>query len=99
MEREEFDGLVDGHFEDVVYVFSLETHVEDFLFETLAMTGLTFEDEVGHELHLDADGAIALTFRTAAALGVEAEGGGLEAQLLGEGLRGMSLRISSYALT
>ena len=90
MEREEFDGLVDGHFEDVVYVFSLETHVEDFLFETLAMTGLTFEDEVGggHELHLDADGAIALTFRTAAALGVEAEGGGLEAQLLGEGLRG-----------
>ena len=59
------------------------------MLETVPVTGLTLEHEVGHELHLDGDDACALTLLTAATLGVEGEILRRESHLLGQGLFGI----------
>lgn len=85
---EEVEGLVDGHFEEVVNVLSLKTHVEDFVFEAVAMAGFTFENEVGHELHFHLHRAFALALFAAAAVGVEGEEFGVHFHLARQGLFG-----------
>ena len=52
------------------------------------MAGFALQNEVGHELHLDLDGAFALTLFATSAVGIEAEVGGSEFELLGKGLLG-----------
>ena len=66
----------------------MEAHVQDIALETLSVARLTFQHEVGHELHFYGHGAFAFTFLAAPALGVEREMAGGEAHLLGQGLFG-----------
>ena len=85
---EEVEGLVDGHFEEVVNVLSLKTHVEDFVFEAVAVAGFAFENEVGHELHLHLHRAFALALFATAAVGVEGEEFGVHFHLARQRLFG-----------
>ena len=57
-------------------------HVEDVFLETMAVTGFTLQDEVGHELHLYRDDTGSLTLLTTTTLGVEREILWREAHLL-----------------
>ena len=41
MLRKEFDSLVNGHVEHVAYIPPVETHIQYFGLETLAVTTLT----------------------------------------------------------
>ena len=80
----EFHSLVDGHLQDVVHVFSLETHVQDVFLEALSVAAFTFQYKVGHELHFHGYCAFAFTFLTASAIGVETEESGRISHLLGQ---------------
>ena len=68
---EEVEGLVDRHFENVVNVLSLETHIEHLVLEAATVARFAFEYEIGHELHLHFHRAFALAFFAATAVGVE----------------------------
>ena len=85
---EELYGLVDGHLQNVVDALSVEFYFEYLALKTLAVAGLAFEREVGHELHLYGHCAFALTLFASAALGVEAEESRREVHLLRQGLLG-----------
>ena len=82
MLREELNGLIDGHVEDVADVLVVEVDVEYLGLEPLSVAALAGQHEVGHELHLDGDCALAFAFLTTSAIGVEAEIGRCEAHLL-----------------
>ena len=58
---------------------------------TFAVAGFTREGDVGHELHLDGDGALTLAFLAAAARRVEREEAAVVAHLLGQLLLGEKL--------
>ena len=89
----EGDGLVDAHIEDVVDILPLVADFEDVGLEAFAAAGLADHRHVGHELHADLDIAVALAFRTAAALLVEAEIGRRESAQLGVLLLGEELAV------
>ena len=82
------EGLLDGHVEDVVDVFVLVLDVEDGGFVTGSVAFFAGQLDVGEELHLDGDGAVAFADVAAAAGDVEGEVAGAEAFALGVGLRG-----------
>ncbi len=63
-------------------------HLQHLLLETLAVAVLAGKVQVGHELHLHLDSALALTGLAASALGVEREIAGRVEPLLGQGLGG-----------
>ena len=60
----------------------METDVKYLRLEALAVAALARQDEVGHELHLDGDGAFTLALLAAPAIGIEAEVSGRESHLL-----------------
>ncbi len=82
------EGFLDGHVEDVVDVLALVLDVEDCGFVTSTVAFFAGEFDVGEELHLDGDGAVAFADVAAAAGDVEGEVAGAEALALGVGLGG-----------
>ena len=82
------ESFLDGHVEDVVDVFALVADVKNAGFVAGSVTFFAGEFDVGEELHLDGDGAVAFTDVAAAAGDVEGEVAGAEAAALGIGLRG-----------
>ena len=74
---EEFLRILDRHIQNVGNAFALEVDLQSFAVVTFAPAGLAFDIDVGQEVHLDLDDAIALTGLAAPALDVEAEPAGL----------------------
>ena len=70
---EELEGLVDGHVEHFGDVLALEEDIERFAVVALAVADLAGDRDVGQELHLDLDIALALAGLAATALDVEGE--------------------------
>jgi len=83
---EEFAGLTHGHVEDVGDAFTLIFDFEGLGVVALALAGLAGDVDVGQEMHLDANLAVALAGFAAAAFDVEGESTGLVAS--GAGLFG-----------
>ena len=88
---EELDGLVHRHVQHVADGLVTEGHVQRVAAEAFAVAGLARQRDVGHELHLDGDGALALALLAAPAGGVEREETGVIAHLLGQLLLGEQL--------
>ena len=84
----EFDGLVDGHLENVVDIFAAVLYFEDFGFESLPVARFAHQSNVGHELHLYCDGAFALALLAASTRRVEREISGRYTHLFGQLLLG-----------
>ena len=70
---EEDDGLLDRHLEHVADVLALEADLERLAVVALAVALLAGHVDVGQEVHLDLDLAVAAADLAAAALDVEAE--------------------------
>ena len=70
---EEGDSLVDREVEHLGHVLPLVPNLEDVLLEPTSVARLAFEVEVGEELHLDLDDALALARLAPAAGHVERE--------------------------
>ncbi len=91
MAGEEVNGFADGHVEDVVDVLALVLHLEHGGLVAGAVAFFAGELDVGEELHLDGDGAVAFADVAAAAGHVEGERAGGEVLAAGVGLRGEEL--------
>ncbi len=85
---EEFGGFLDRHVEHVRYRLALEQHLQRLAVVALALAGGAGDVDVGQEVHLDLDDAVALAGLAAAALDVEGEAAGLVAARLGLGQAG-----------
>ena len=70
---EELDRLLDGHVEHVGDRLALELHLERLAVVALALADLAGDVDVGQEVHLDLDDAVALALLAAPALDVERE--------------------------
>src|SRR4051794_17002216 len=70
---EELDRLLDRHLQHVADVLALEANLERLAVVALAVALLTGDVDVGQEVHLDLDLAVAAADLTAPALDVEAE--------------------------
>ena len=88
MSLEEFDGLVDSHFEHIVDICAMEFDVEDIVFEAFAVAGFAWKHKVCHELHRYSDSAFALADRATTTIDIEREVGWRESHLLRELLVG-----------
>ena len=85
-------SFLDGHVEDVVDVLVAVLHFEDGVLVAGATVALfAGKFDVGEELHLDGDGAVAFADIAAAAGNVEGEAAGGEVLAAGVGLRGEEL--------
>lgn len=71
--EEEFVGLSDLHFEDIVDGVTLIAHAEDFLGEAFSLAGFAGDPDIGEEVHFDFDLSEAFTFLAATAGNIEAE--------------------------
>src|SRR5205807_1174127 len=71
--REELECLFDRHLEHVGDVLALEADIERLTVVTLPVTLLARHVDVGQEVHLDLDLAVAATDLASPALDVEAE--------------------------
>ena len=80
----ELDCLVHRHVQHVADGAVAEGHVQRVAREAFAVASLAGERDVGHELHLDGDGAFAFAFLAAPAGRVEREEAGVVAHLLGQ---------------
>src|SRR5690606_36189068 len=85
---EELLGVLDRHVEHVGDGEALELHLERFAVVAAALAFLAGDVDVGQEVHLDLDQAVALARLAAAALDVEAEAAGLVAARLRLGQAG-----------
>ena len=88
---EELDGLVDRHLQHVVDVGVVEADLQHILLEPLSVARFALQHQVGHELHLHRDGALALALLAPSALAVEAERARRVAHLLRQRLVGVEL--------
>src|SRR5262249_50859714 len=70
---EHLERLVDGHLQDVRDRVTAKLHLEHLAVVPRAVTNLARHVDIGQELHLDLDDAVALAVLTAPALDVEAE--------------------------
>ena len=85
---EEVLGLLDRHVEHVGDRLALELHLQRLAVVALALADVAGDVDVGQEVHLDLDDAVALAGLAAAALDVEGEAAGLVAARLGLGQAG-----------
>jgi hypothetical protein len=69
-------GFLDRHVEHVGDRLALEQHFESFAVVALALADVAGDVDVGQEVHLDLDDAVALAGLAAAALDVEREAPG-----------------------
>ena len=88
---EEVQRLLDRHVEHVGDRLALERHLERLAVVALALADVAGDVDVGQEVHLDLDDAVALAGLAAAALDVEAEAAGLVAARLRLGQAGEPL--------
>ena len=79
---EELGGILDRHVEHVGDRFTLELHLQGLAIVARAMADVAGDIDVGQEMHLDLDQAVALAGFAAAALDVEGEAAGLVAARL-----------------
>ena len=79
---EEFHRVLDGHVEHVGDAVALELHLQRFAIVARAVADVAGDIDVGEEVHLDLEHAVALAGFAAAALDVEAEAAGLVAARL-----------------
>ena len=82
---EEFGGFVDGHVQHIGDGLVLELDVQRFTVVALSVAGIAGDIDIGQEVHLDLDDAIALAGFAAATLDVEGEASGFIAAGLGFG--------------
>ncbi len=80
---EELDAFLDRHVEHVGDRLALELHLQRLAVVALAVADVAGDVDVGQEVHLDLDDAVALAGLAAAALDVEGEAAGLVAARLG----------------
>ena len=80
--------FLDGHVEDVGDALALELHLQRLAIVALAVADVAGDVDVGEEVHLDLDQAVAGAGLAAAALDVEAEAAGLVAARLALGQAG-----------
>ena len=85
---EELERLLDRHVEHVGDRLALEQHLERLAVVALALADVAGDVDVGQEVHLDLDDAVALAGLAAAALDVEGEAAGLVAARLRLGQAG-----------
>ncbi len=85
---EEFDRVLDRHVEHVGDAPALELHLQRLAVVALAVADVAGDVDVGQEVHLDLEHAVALAGLAAAALDVEAEAAGLVAARLAFGQAG-----------
>ena len=85
---EELLGVLDRHVEHVGDALALELHLQRLAVVALAVADVAGDVDVGQEVHLDLDQAVALAGLAAAALDVEAEAAGLVAARLALGQAG-----------
>src|SRR2546428_12058032 len=76
---EELQRLLDRHVEHVGDRFALEQNLERLAVVALALADVAGDVDVGQEVHLDLDDAVALAGLAASALDVEGEAAGLVA--------------------
>ena len=76
---EELGGVLDGHVEDFGDAQPLELHLQRLAVVAGAVADVAGDIDVGEEVHLDLEHAVALARLAAAALDVEAEAAGLVA--------------------
>jgi hypothetical protein len=86
--REELDAFLDRHVEHVGDRLALEGDFQRLAVVALAVADVAGDVDVGQEVHLDLDDAVALAGLAAAALDVEREAAGLVAARLGFGQAG-----------
>ncbi|EAT07204.1 hypothetical protein SKA58_11960 [Sphingomonas sp. SKA58] len=79
---EEFDRILDRHVEHVGDRLALEFHLQRLAIVARAVAHVAGDIDVGEEVHLDLEHAVALAGFAAAALDVEAEAAGLVAARL-----------------
>ena len=89
--REERERLLDRHLEHVGDRLALEAHLERLAVVALALARLARDVDVGQEVHLDLDLAVALARLAAAALDVEREAARLVAAHLRVGRQRVQL--------
>ena len=82
----EFNGFADRHVQYIVDIFPMIAHIKDVAFEAMAVARLTFQYEIGHELHFNRDDTGSLTFFATASVGIEREILRAEVHLLGQWL-------------
>src|SRR5205085_6378999 len=70
---EELGGLVDRHVKNVRYALAFEQDFQRLAVVALAVADVAGDVDVGQEVHLDLDQAVALAGLAAAALDVETE--------------------------
>src|SRR5690606_9205520 len=80
---EEARSLFNRHVQNVGYALALEDDFQRLTVVALALADVAGDVDVGQEVHLDLDDAVALTGLAAAALDVEAEATGTIAARLG----------------
>ena len=85
---EEFGGFLDRHVQHVGDRLALEQHFQRLAVVALALADVAGDVDVGQEVHLDLDDAVALAGLAAAALDVEGKPPGLVAARLGFGEAG-----------
>src|SRR5690606_2375454 len=66
-------GVINGHRENVINIFTLKSYFQHLFFETFAITGIAEQMNIGHKLHLDGNFTFAFAGFTAAAIYVETE--------------------------
>jgi hypothetical protein len=76
---EELQRVLDGHVEHLVDVLALVADLQRLAVVALALADVAGHVDVGQEVHLDLDDAVALAGLAAPALDVEAEAAGLVA--------------------
>src|SRR5262249_15991854 len=70
---EKFAGFIDGEVEHLVNVLAVEADADDMALKTAPVAGFALHFKVGHEMHLNCDGAGAMATVATSALDVERE--------------------------
>src|SRR5690606_30157946 len=67
------NGVINGHRENVINIFTLKSYFQHLFFETFAITGIAEQMYICHKLHLDGNFTFAFTGFATAAINVETE--------------------------
>ena len=86
MFAKELNGLVDGHLQHLIHIASPEGHLQNVMLEPFAVTTLTGQGEVCHELHFHGHRTFSLALLASSAIGIETEVCGRVSHLLGQRL-------------
>ena len=85
---EEFNSLVNGHFQHIVNALALVVDFESFTVVALALADFAWNINIGEEMHFYLDDTVALTSLAASALDIEGESSACVAVSTGVGSLG-----------